>query len=146
MKSALAAVGSRGIRFVSMGLICSLLLPPCLAQPSPALSDWRRVRNLPSHTLLAIQTKTGKWYRGELMSVAPDSIRFDSGERGFPGRIKRPRELARNEVHQVRRLSPGASAWAGAGIGAAVGLGSDRQPIQQHGPADNVSLYFRFFS
>src|SRR5437660_11468882 len=76
-----------GLRcLISIWLIGSLLLPPCTGQ-QPAPSDWQRVRNLPRHTTIMVQTKTRDRHHGELVNVTADSLSLDSDERAFPGRM-----------------------------------------------------------
>ncbi len=105
-------------------LACATALPHCAParQRTPA-GDWERVRNLPSGTLIVVKTKGGAAYHGELIGAAADSVRLDSDERSFPGRVTTRRELRREDVLEVRRFSKRGSALAGAGIGAATGAG-----------------------
>ena len=111
-----------GLRcLISIWLIGSLLLPPCTAGQQPAPSDWQRVRNLPPHTTIVVQTKTRDRYHGELVNATADSLSLDSDERAFPGRIIRRRDLRQTDVREIRLLNRGASALTGAAIGAAAG-------------------------
>ena len=113
----------RGLQgFISIGLICSLLVPPGAGQ-QPARSDWRRVRNLPPHSAIVVQIRTGARFHGELVNVTADSLSLDSDERAFPGRITRQRDLRRADVREIRLLNRIASTLTGAAIGAGAGAG-----------------------
>jgi hypothetical protein len=70
-----------------------------------------------------LRTKTGEKYHGALVSVSPDSLAIESDEPALPGRTSRRREFTRNQVQEIRLVSPSASMLAGAGIGAGVGAG-----------------------
>jgi len=102
--------------FVSILLSASLLF----AQPS---ADWQRVQNLPAHTSIAIKTKSGVYYHGNVIRVTSDSLALDSDERGHPGRVHTQRDLRQSEIREIRRFNQTTSTLAAVGIGAAVGAG-----------------------
>ncbi|MCX6621203.1 MAG: hypothetical protein NTY38_08995 [Acidobacteria bacterium] len=107
-------------RVAALWVAMSLLAVPAEAQ---ALDDWRRVVDLPAGCSVAVKTKAGKWYHGDLVGATADLITLNSDERGAPGRIWRRREVRREDASEVRRPRRGVSALAGAGVGGAVGAG-----------------------
>lgn len=114
----------RLVRPIVIWLVGVLLIPCQLpGQRRTAASDWNRVRNLPPGAPIWVKTKAGDAYHGELIGATSETVRLDSDERGFPGRTTRRRELRQEEVLEIRRLSRGGSALAGAGIGAGAGVG-----------------------
>lgn len=87
------------------------------------LGDWTSMQNLTLDSAISVKTKKGEKYYGELVNVTPESLRINSDERGFPGRVTRRRELRREDSRQVLFLAPMASVLAGAAIGAGVRAG-----------------------
>ena len=99
----------------------ALPCPPGFAQG--ILADWKNVQILTPASGISLKTKTGKKYHSELVSVIPDSLTIEADERAFPGRVKRRRELRREDIQEVRLLAPVASTLVGGAIGAGIDAG-----------------------
>jgi hypothetical protein len=89
-----------------------LAIPMTLALPCPPgftqgiLADWKNVQILAPGSGISLEIKTAKKFHGELVSVIRDSLMIEADERAFPGRVKRRRELRREDMQEVRLLAP----------------------------------------
>ena len=95
----------------------------CQASVCQTNSDWASVQGISPGTTISVKTKSGVKYHGEFISASKAKLDLDANEPAFPGRTIRRRELARDEVREVRFLQPVKSVLAGAGIGASIGIG-----------------------
>lgn len=108
-------------RCCALWLVLGFACPSGFAQGN--LGDWKNVQNLAPDSGISVKTKAGKKYHGDLVNVTADSLTLYSSERSFPGRIKRRRELRREDIQEVRVLAPTASVLVGGAIGAGIGTG-----------------------
>jgi hypothetical protein len=106
-----------------LAILVALALPsrPGFAQGN--LVDWKNVQTLALGSGISVKTKTGKKHHGELIRVVPDFLMIEADEPAFPGRVRRQRELRREDIREVRLLASMASALAGGAIGAGLGAG-----------------------
>lgn len=108
-------------RFCSIGLMLGLITEAAFAQNN--LDDWKNVMDMAPDSGISVKTKAGKKFHGDLVSVGEKSLTIYSNEAGFPGRIKRLREISQTDVREVRTLTPTASVLVGSAIGGGIGAG-----------------------
>jgi len=100
-----------------------LVLALTVSSASAQSGDWAAVEGLSNSADISIKTKQGKKLQGDFDSANPERIVIWSQERAFPGRKIVRREIARNNVKEVRLNRRFVSAAAGAAIGVGVGVG-----------------------
>ena len=108
------------------GLLVAFLVFALTSQSGFAqtnLGDWQNAQNLALDSAISVKTRAGAQFRGSLVSVTPNDLTIDSDERGFPGRVRRRRDLHRDEIQEIRLQAPGGSLLAGAALGAGIGAG-----------------------
>lgn len=112
--------------FVTARLVPLLALVALLvlaAQPVAAQSDkhsWDRIQTLPAGAKLAIKLKSGESIGGKVVSVTADTVTLTVK--------KKPLEVQRDAIKQIRKKSGGrtaayAAGLAAAGLGAGYGIG-----------------------
>lgn len=106
-----------------LSLILAILLACNTSFAQTNSSDWTSLQTLPPDCAVAVKTRTGAKYHGELVSASTDALAIDSDEKASPGRALRRREFTREEVQEVRLLAATTSIIAGVAIGAGAGAG-----------------------
>jgi hypothetical protein len=85
--------------------------------------DWHAVERLKPHTVLTVQLRSGEWLRGNFVSATDAKLQIEQEVLPGGSGLLTLRDLKRDEVNRVYRISRPLSKLTRQIIGGAIGLG-----------------------
>ena len=93
------------------------------AHTNAAHHDWNAVEKLKPHSALSVELRSGEWLRGNFVSAGDTKLQIEQEVLPAGSGLLTLRELRRDEVDRVYRISRPLSKLTRQIIGGAIGLG-----------------------